>query len=435
MLVQFTVENYRSFKERNTFSMRAANIAAPEKRVDQENTFEETGVSLLKAAAIYGANASGKSNFVKALGFMRRFVLNSAREGQATDRIPSEPFRLSTETIDAPTMVEIIFILKGDRYRYGFEVTRKQVIGEWLYRTRTTREMKLFEREHTTIDVGSSFKEGRGLEDRTRENALFLSVVAQFNGSIAGEVVQWLDDLNIRIGVNDLSDRLDTTRQMAAGGYHNEIVGFVKGLDLGIEDIETVEREPRVKVELTSDGDPEASPPYELDRVFRDLMEYGKTRVRTIHRVYDSEGRSVTSRPFDLEQHESEGTKKLFGLAGQLIGTLNAGHVLVVDELDARLHPLITCAIIELFQNPKTNPRNAQLIFTTHDTNLLSNTRFRRDQIWFAEKDRRGGTHLYSLIEYKVRNDASFEKDYIKGRYGAIPYIGDFTHLVGAEDA
>jgi uncharacterized protein len=157
----------------------------------------------------------------------------------------------------------------------------------------------------------------------------------------------------------------------------------------------------------------------------------GKSSVQTSHKKYDHKGRPVAIELFDLDENESEGTKKLFSLAGELVRVIKCGETIAIDELDARLHPLITCAIIRLFNSNESNPNNAQLIFTTHDTNLLSNAIFRRDQIWFAEKNKQGATSLYSLAEFKVRNDASFEKDYIQGRYGAIPFIGDFSKLMG----
>jgi uncharacterized protein len=149
-----------------------------------------------------------------------------------------------------------------------------------------------------------------------------------------------------------------------------------------------------------------------------------------MHQKFDSDGNYISFERFNLEAQESEGTQKIFALSGTLVDTLNNGKVLIFDELDARLHPLISLAIVQLFNSNKTNPNNAQLIFMTHDTNLLSNKLFRRDQVWFTEKNRYGATDLYSLAEYKVRNDASFESDYIKGRYGAIPYVGNLSSMV-----
>jgi AAA15 family ATPase/GTPase len=153
-----------------------------------------------------------------------------------------------------------------------------------------------------------------------------------------------------------------------------------------------------------------------------------------VHRSFDEQGNPTSLVSFDIDENESEGTRKLIYLAGPLIDTLKHGKVLFIDEFDARLHPLITHQIISLFNSNNTNPNNAQLIFATHDTNLLSNRLFRRDQIWFAEKDKLGATHFYSLVEYKVRNDASFEKDYIRGKYGAIPFIGDLAQLLGRDN-
>ena len=202
---------------------------------------------------------------------------------------------------------------------------------------------------------------------------------------------------------------------------------FVKKLDLGIADIEI---EPNDVEEFFINFDDEVPDPVKqyLYKVARDQYPVS---ITTIHHTEASPSQPASVERFNLDRHESEGTKKLFYLAGPLLDTLSKGRTLVIDELDARLHPLITCVIIHLFNSNETNRQNAQLIFTTHDTNLLSNEIFRRDQLWFAEKNRQGATDLYSLVEFKIRNDASFEKDYIKGKYGAIPFLGDISQLLG----
>jgi AAA15 family ATPase/GTPase len=442
MLIEFSVANYRSFKEKITFSMVATHVTAKNKEIDANNVFEAgMGLRLLKTAAIYGANASGKSNFAKALRFMREFVLNSSRESQAADVIPTEPFQLSIQTEKQPSFFEIVFILKGTRFRYGFEVTAQRIVSEWLFRTPTRREAKLFERHFNEIELGTSFKEGRELEPRTRENALFLSVVAQFNGEVARSILKWFRSLDVRLGIDDIADRISTLFLLDEKEHHNEIVQFIKQLDLGIQDIH-VERRAFSLPSMPKASEISSAIPVdvfnEFAEVFTKLAQSIGTSERpeaqTVHRVFDDQGQPINTRIFDFDRHESEGTKKLFGLAGSLVPALTHGRVIVVDELDARLHPLITCTIIELFNSPVTNPHNAQLVFTTHDTNLLSNTVFRRDQIWFVEKDRFGASHLYSLVEFKVRNDASFEKDYIQGRYGAIPFIGDLNQVLGHSD-
>jgi uncharacterized protein len=439
MLIEFSIGNYKSFKDIVTFSMVAANVRAKYQDVDENNVFKvDNDLSLLTSAAIYGANASGKSNLVAAIRFMRHFILNSSRETQITETIDVENFRLSTETEKKPSFFEMVFLLDDKKYRYGFEVNTRRVVSEWLYYIPTIREAKLFVRNLDDIQLTNSFKEGRGLTSRTRNNALFLSVVAQFNGEISKAVLRWFNDLNVSLGLDDVRDRIIALESFEDAKYQNDIIKFVKKLDLGVDNI-LVEKESIKKVpDLPGDA------PDEIKQIF-DILQKApgieQKSVKTLHRKYNSEGKAESMEIFDLDNNESDGTKKLFALAYPLLRSLRRGRILVIDELDARLHPLITCEIIRLFNSKETNPQNAQLIFTTHDTNLLNNRMFRRDQIWFAEKSKQGDTHLYSLVEYKikggdskVRNDASFEKDYIEGRYGAIPFIGDFRTLIGEED-
>jgi uncharacterized protein len=437
MLIEFSVGNYRSFKDVVTFSMVAARISSRNKTLDENNVFHvDQDLALLKSAAIYGANASGKSNLISAIRFMQKFVLSSSRETQVTDKIAVEPFRLSDEVDHKPSFFEIVFLINNRKYRYGFEVTSQEVTSEWLYYVPTIREARLFERKLNDIHIASSFKEGRGLTSRTRSNALFLSVTAQFDGSISKAILRWFNNVNVSLGLDDIPARLHTLTRFEDSENQREIIQFVKKLDLGIDDIQ-IEKTRYSAPSLSEDS------PQELRQLFDILekMEAEQTLIKTYHKKYSFDGRSISEETFNLETHESEGTKKLFALAYPVLHSLRNGRLLVVDELDARLHPIITCELIKLFNSNVTNPRNAQLIFTTHDTNLLSNRLFRRDQIWFVEKSRYGFSHLYSLVEYKirddntkVRNDASFEKEYIEGRYGAIPFIGDFTSLIDTDN-
>lgn len=434
MLIEFHVENYKSFRDETNFSMVAAKIVSKDKKLDQENVFEvDTKLSLLKSAVIYGANASGKSNLHAALSFMRWFVLNSSKESQEGEIINIEPFRLSTETEADSSIFEMIFILNSRKYRYGFEVTKQEIISEWLFDVPTTKERKLFIRANSKIDVKKSFKEGEGLEIRTRSNALFLSVVSNFNGTIAKDILHWFRTLLIA-EPNERKNRTYTINCLENDLYKEEIVEFIKRLDLGISDI---------KVETTS-PDLSIYPKIVRDRITEtQLLSLSKKSITTFHWKYNQDGSKILEL-FDLDVHESEGTRRLFSLAGLLMHTLKNGRILFVDEFDSSIHPLITCAIIDLFNSKDTNPHDAQIVFITHDTNLLSHN-FRRDQIWFAEKDERGSTHLYSLAEYKIpvegdvkeetfkkeRNDASFKDNYIHGKYGAIPFIGDLKSLLG----
>ena len=428
MLIEFSVGNYRSFKEKVTFSMLAANLVAKDKQLDDNNVFAvDDNLQLLKSAAIYGANASGKSNVAKALNFMKWFMINSSKETQSTEEINVERFRLSTETETEPSFFELVFLLDGQRYRYGFEATPSKVVSEWLYYVPKLKETKLFERENNKISSSKTYK-ADGIQEKTRHNALFLAVSAQFNVKIAEKILRWLTN-NLRILFGD-DITLDYTLDCLRSSENKvEIIQLIRKLDLGINGLEIGDSEILDDASQNEISGESNTRSFSLKKILNILKDKKKS-ISTIHKKLDYDGNEISTEIFDLREQESAGTQKLFALAGSIVDALKGGKVLIVDELDARLHPLISLAIVELFNSNETNPNNAQLVFMTHDTNLLSNKVFRRDQIWFAEKNKQGATDLYSLAEYKVRNDASFDSDYIKGRYGAIPYIGKLNHLV-----
>jgi AAA15 family ATPase/GTPase len=423
MLIGFSVGNYKSFKETVTLSMVASSIPEEDKDLNENNVFPiNDKLSLLKSAAIYGANASGKSNLVAAINFMKWLVLNSSKETQVSDAIDTEAFRLSTETEKEPSFFEIVFILEDKTFRYGFEVNALQVVSEWLFQADDSEEKMLFERDFD-YRLGD-FPEGEDISNKTRSNALFLSVVAQFNGEISGKILLWFSKtLQLISGLEDRQYRKKTLESFENAGHRHDIIEFIKKLDLGILDIAR-ENTPVFSI---SDNTAQYGGPYGSLYPISEI----KTTVQTSHPKYDADGKQTSMEVFDMEKHESEGTNKLFALAGILLDTLRTGKILLIDELDARLHPLITRELICLFNSNETNPHNAQLIFTTHDTNLLSSNTFRKDQIWFTEKDNKGATDLYSLVEYKVGKNASFERDYMIGKYGAIPFIGNFKELIG----
>ncbi len=427
MLIEFTVGNFRSFKEPVTLSMVAANTKARDPKVNENNTIiVDDKLTLLTSAAVYGANASGKSNLVGALGFMRRLVIDSSKESRADEPIDYHPFLLSTVTEDKPSLFQVIFRLDdGITYRYGFEVNGQRVSAEWLFYAPSTKEARLFIRENDDIQIARTFKEGKGLEVKTRSNALFLSVAAQWNGAIAIKILSWFSMLAIISGLDDNAYGRFTRERFADGKLKDQIVELIKELDLGISDIFSEEID-KSQVVLPKDM------PDDLKTfVMNNINNNSLLKIRTVHTKWDADGKPVKSEVFGLSENESEGTQKLFSLAGPLLDALARGRILIVDEMEARLHPLMTRAIIQKFNSLENNPKRAQLIFTTHDTNLLSNKCFRRDQIWFVEKDHQGSSHVYSLaeIKIKVRNDASFESDYIEGRYGAIPYLGKMQQI------
>ncbi len=428
MLIEFRVGNFLSFKDIVTLSM----LAAPISEHQGTSVFSIRKFELLKSLVIYGANASGKSNLLKAMSFMKWFIINSSKETQATESIKIESFRLSAETENKPSFFEIEFICEQKKYRYGFELNKESVHSEWLFFVPSRQEARLFVREEDKISVGTTyFKEGLGLEDKTRPNALFLSVVAQFNGEIATKILKWFNRCNYISGLNDQSYLGFTLQQAEKEQFVKRALKYLQIVDLGIGNIEY--QEAQVAIQKL---------PQIIKRlnitVLEEIERVEGIKILTAHNKYNSDGEIISIENFELDIHESKGTLKFFAILGPLLDTLDNGKILIIDELDARFHPLITRFVIQLFHSGQTNFNNAQLIFATHDTNLLTNKLFRRDQIWFTEKDQYEATDLYSLIEYKeadkkVRKDASFGKDYIQGKYGAIPFIGDFELLLGAK--
>jgi uncharacterized protein len=421
MLIDFEVGNYLSFKNPVRFSMVAAN---PIKEFVEENTFQAGPFHLLKSAAIYGANASGKSNLLRAMGFVRTFVLNSATGTQIGDEIRVTPFKFDVATENVPSHFELCFLIDNLRYRYGFEVSKKSVEKEWLFSAEKQKDKSLFLRWGDQIEITEDFKEGVGLEDKTRNNALFLSVVAQFNGETATKIFKWFRGFRDLHGLRDETYERFTASLLQKGESRRQLLNLIRGADVGIEDL--------FENELTNEELPKSEQQDTAIKLRRFLQR--PPRISSVHGKFEA-GVKKGFVNLDFSSEESEGTKKLFHIAGPILDCLDNGYTVCIDELDAKLHPLLTKAIVSLFNSSKANPRNAQLIFATHDTNLLQSANLRRDQIWFVEKDREAATDLYSLAEFKlpdgtkVRNDAGIEKNYIRGRYGAVPFLEELNKL------
>lgn len=419
MLVQFTVGNFLSFNEKRTISLQAKGISEL-----KTNIADFKAEKILRSSVIYGANSSGKSNLIKALGRMREVVLNSVKLND-TDELDYSPFLLSTETENQPTFFEIIFWQDLNRYRYGFEYNLEQVVNEWLFTGKSEKNEKaLFIRTIDGIGVTDKFNEGEGIEAKTNNNRLFVSLVAQLGGSISKKILAFFNQYNVLSGL-DHNDYTGFTMRMLHKNLNgsNESLQLYQNLKLGFNVINAVE----------SDFNQTEIPDFISTNVKSKLIKgfTGKKMVslKTVHNKFDKYGNVVDFVVFDKEGNESEGTNKIIDLSGPIFDTLQLGKTLIIDELDAKLHPLITLRIVELFNNPLSNPNNAQLIFATHDTHLLGEELFRRDQVWFTEKDEQEQTDLYNLADFnlpdgsKVRNDSNLEKNYIRGRYGAIPFI------------
>lgn len=422
MLVNFTFENFRSFRDEKTLSMEAGSIKELNDAVIQRDSYR-----LLPAAVMYGANSSGKSNVLLALNTMRGVVLGSVRLNP-TDKLDFQPFLLNYTSTQKPTSFEIQFLIDDVRYRYGFDYNQTRICKEWLYEKCVgQREFNLFLRVDNDFEVSKTrFPEGLGKEGSTPANRLFVSLVAQLNGTKSLRILNWFSNCNCLSGM-DSQGYEGFTLQM----FRNHLDGYKQALEffhhtqLGFNDLLVTEK---------AFTDDDFSGMSQFPEVLRaQLLEkfQGKKimEAKTTHNIYDKLGNISETVAFDKDEMESEGTKKVVEMSGPIFDTLLSGKVLIVDELDAKLHPILTRSILQLFMNAETNPKGAQLIFATHDTNLLNLAYLRRDQIWFTEKDNTESTDLYSLLEFKdeqgvkVRNDRSIQKDYINGRYGAIPFL------------
>lgn len=413
MLIRFSVRNYKVFRERAELSLIASNY---DKDTNEDNVFEVPafGLRLLKSAVVYGANASGKSKLIEALAFMREFVDESFTDSQKGDEIKVVPFRLDTVSENEPSEFETVFIHQDVLYRYGFQVNTKAVVAEWLYHRPHTKEIELFYRDGQRIDQhrrSFSASVNQYIKDNSlRENALLVSALANmFNDPIAGKVLAWFQQIDMPPVI--WQERLyleHTSKKLNEPAFRKKMLRLLQVADLGIQNVVLAE---------------------ETKGLWGSIGRLFVTDIQTTHPKYDSSNQVIDSVNFKLEADESQGTQRFFALTGPLLDSLEKGSVFVADELDTKLHPNLVSAIIQLFHSPVTNPRNAQLIFNTHNTNLLSADTFRRDQVWFTEKDWYGAATLFSLSDFKPRSTENFERNYVEGRYGAVPYLNGFAQL------
>lgn len=433
---EFSFGNFKSFKDIQTLNLSAAKIKSKKENIDRNNVIEGTNnedVSFLKSKAIYGANASGKSNIIKAFVAFIRIVRTSVKDERVLNF--TEPFKLSTETENEPTFFQIIFWYKNTKYRYGFEADDENIIAEWLYGKPKDRELPFFIRDNQEIIEldKTNYSEGNKLvslldddseeNEIFRNNSLFLSTLATFGfGKLSKQLIDSFASIFVISGLGHQGMYRYAGDSLNDDKKKKYILDFLKYGDIGIEDVNAIE--------ISSDDLPE-----DVDEEIRKDFDNKKKRKLLIstRKKYDKNLVSNDTESFSFGDHESEGTQKLFELSPFIYDALKSKRPIIIDEFDARFHPLLTRRILELFNSNKNT--GSQLIFTTHDTNLLSSDLLRRDQIEFVEKDKYGASHLYSLVQFKgIRNTASFEKDYIQGKYGAIPFLGDFSKLINTDD-
>lgn len=404
MLIRFSFKNFKSFKNENCLDMEATSLKEHEYNVAKTENGE-----YLKVSAIYGANASGKTNVLQAFDYMKKRILVSddSKKNSPIDEENIYSFMIN----NAPIALEVEILAKNNKiYKYGFEVLKDTIISEWLFEKRVNKFYAIFERENNNVSMKpNKISDLVNIDERT----LFLNIYSKIdrNNEDFSNVYDWFVNsmyldlgnpnferfINNRVSLKILSDE----------NYKKELLKFIKTFDSGIEGIRTT--------------------PDSIEAV---KSNNGIIDIEVLHRGENGE---LNALPFYLE---SNGTRKMFHLFDFFMDALKNGMVLFVDELDAKLHPLLTRYIINLFHNSQTNIGNGQLIYSTHDTVNLNKETFRRDEIWFAEKDKDGISEIYALSDYileydknagkKVRNDATYNKDYLTGRYGAIPVLEEF---------
>lgn len=419
MIIQFTVGNFLSFKDKMTFS-----LAANKDTEHQEALFSVKGEGkFIKTAAIYGLNASGKSNFIKAIRFFRDFVNSgfASNAGNSAKIIPVNPFLLNEKTEKQPSFFEAIILINGEKFVYGFEVSQKEIHKEWLYRT--PGKKRFFSREKQQFDIASDYKEGPSEIDKiTREDVLVLTNLAKFNGALARKIVDEIAKIEILTAPvpADLWQwllRLAVSRYKDDERYRKVMDEFVLEADFGIEAIKA-EYGHIPAAELTKAA-PEFVKEFIQKANFPPAFQH---KISATHKKFDSKDKEIGQTSFDFSA-ESHGTLQTFVLSALFAKVIIEGGTLIIDEINSALHPMICRFILFKFNSRETNPKNAVLLFTTHDISLLDKEFLRRDQAWFVDKNRFGASEIFSLDQLSERKDVSYSKRYLEGRYGAIPYI------------
>ncbi len=418
MLKEFKVKNFKSFKDEQVFSLEAMNRQEP--NLDYFNIAQIGSQRILKSAAIYGHNSYGKSNLFKAVGKMLQIIKLCINSDYI---IEVDNFKLDNFSINEPTMFEITFVQNEITYRYGFEILKNLVTKEWLYKTKK-REVKIFERKNqknNSIELSSKYKKIEKYKEFTKESELFLSSMEKNN--ISGEIRDVYNFLVNNIKVFSAEDMVSTiTSEMVINKTVSlpQIISALKNADLGISNLEIKKEEQNLE---------------EVPEFIKSIVKFGvkdkisdgkiySTYENIKHNIFSKDGKNIGEINFELNENESEGTKKLYSVIGPILNSINKGQVLFIDELDSKLHHFIVKYIVELFNNNDINLKNAQLIFNTHDFYLLKEEIFRRDQIYFVDKDSQGRSNLYSLGDFKgIDKKSNLLAHYLLGHFGAIGNI------------
>jgi AAA15 family ATPase/GTPase len=421
MLVFFAVANFLSIRERVELSFVPS--AFYKERADCLIRCDAVpGGKLLPTALVYGPNASGKTNLIASLRFFQGAILRSHDQGPEDD-VPVRPFALSQECEKLPTTVEMEFILEGIRYHYGFRATKRAFVAEWLNYYPKGRRQVLFEREGQSVKFGRALKgQNRVIADLMRSNSLFLSVAAQNDHDQLSKIHRYLTTFETK------PDRKPTVVMSDDEELDPRIIGFLEQIGTGVMGFRRREAE----------NDDKSAAFAKNMRVM--IAEFIGMKVEEVPQfdekyVLELAHRGEDGKPVYLSlKHESSGTRRLLGLLASAFAALDKSGLIIIDELEESLHTQVADAMLGLFCSRASNKGGAQLLATTHDTNLMGSRYLRRDQIWFTEKDGTGSTHLFPLSDIRTRNTDNIQKGYLQGRYGAIPFSGDFSNLIADDE-
>jgi hypothetical protein len=423
MILEFRVKNYRSIRDEQVLSMVASSADIELSDTHLIFTGMKSIPSAVRSSVVYGPNASGKSTLLLALNYMRAVVAESATMIQPGQTYNVQPFRLDESYINEPTEFELSFIFNGIRHQYAFAMTAHRIVRESLLVYSTSKPTQWFSRSLADDGVSyeyefSSYLTGskKVWQDSTRDNALFLSTAAQLNSELLSPVFQWIVSNIVFIPAGATIDPSYTTAMLETEDGRALIKDFLTSADISISEIHVDSRKGFKNQVIFSDvGIPQAS--REESEFLVPIFEHSTLKG---------------SAKFELHE-ESEGTQHLYRLVAPIFDVLKQGRILIVDELDGSLHALLVRRLISMFHDPELNHKNAQLIFSTHDTSLLDHTLFRRDQIWFTEKNADQATQVFPLSDFNPRKREAWEQGYLMGRYGAVPFFSEMPNFIRRE--
>lgn len=432
MFIEFNFGNFRSFRDGQKFSLEASPLRNNDNGLEEINVFESGSIRLLKSKAVFGGNASGKSNLAKAMAAFIYMVTRSVAVEGIPNSLWNDRFQLLSDWDNQPMFFQYSLLHKEVVFRYGFQILAGKVTYEWLYSGTGEKQAEIFMRTPEEFNINENELPAMdafvqqalsGESELFRADSLFLTAAALSGNKFLGAIRDSIRRIMTVDGIYDDSAFHYAMNTMIKGNEMKKeaIKSLLKAADTGIEDLDIGEL-PEHLIDVDTKK--------ELNSV-ADGTKRSALSLFSMHSKFNDEGEVVDKLLVPFGEWESEGTAKLFGIGSLILDALSEGRIIIIDEFDARFHPNLTLKIVQLFNNPETNPNQAQLIFVTHDASLLKRARLRRDQICFVNKDRYGISSLTTLIEFKgVRKDASYDKEYLNGTYAGIPFLDKIDGVI-----